>query len=93
MVYLQTLTQACGLIAAVILLIGSAILLNRVLGGLPYPTWRHDSRLERDYGDLAGISRQHTGYWQRMADDMLMRKSPSPTTVDEDVEEPVSIGS
>ena len=61
--------QAFGFLAAVILLITLAFIFNRLLGGLPYPTWRHDPDIARHYGELAGLPATHNqGYWQQMVE-------------------------
>jgi CBS-domain-containing membrane protein len=72
--YLQQPVQAAGLVVAAVLLVGEAILLNRFLGGLPYPRWRADPRIAKSYGALAGLPGHSGGHWQEMARRIFQRR-------------------
>jgi hypothetical protein len=61
-------------VAAAILLVLEAVLLNRTLGGLPYPLWRPNPHLAGHYGLLAGRTGQSTTYWQHLADRIVFRR-------------------
>ncbi len=65
--YLAEPLQSAGLCAAAILLVLEAILLNRVIGGMPYPLWRTDPEVARNYGALAGLAGAEGGYWQQLS--------------------------
>ncbi len=65
--YLANAEQVLGLIGAVILLVLEAIFFNRIIGGLPYPIWRGDPNVARNYGELAGISETGTTFWKQLA--------------------------
>ena len=70
--YLQRPVQVIGLVAAVVLLAVEAFLFNRVIGGLPYPFWRADPTVSRDYGALAGIPAK--GTWHQLAARLFQRR-------------------
>lgn len=65
--HLNSSVHAFGFLVAVILLITLAFLFNRILGGLPYPFWRHDPEVAARYGTLAGIPDQRQNYWQQLS--------------------------
>ena len=65
--YLATVEQILGIIAAAMLLVFEAIFFNRVIGGLPYPLWRADPKVARNYGELAGIPASETTFWRQLA--------------------------
>ena len=72
--YLVEPAQAAGLVAAAILLVLEAILLNRTLGGLPYPLWRSNPHLTRQFGLLAGQTGHQATYWHHLADRIVHRR-------------------
>jgi CBS-domain-containing membrane protein len=72
--YLAEPAQAAGLVGAAILLALEAIILNRLLGGLPYPLWRSCPRLTRQHAALAGLSGHHNTYWHHLAERILQRR-------------------
>jgi CBS-domain-containing membrane protein len=72
--YLSEPARAAGLLGAAILLVLEAILLNRALGGMPYPLWRADPRRVRHYGKLAGLSRPREGKWEDVAEKIMQRR-------------------
>ncbi|MBW1716072.1 MAG: hypothetical protein JRJ77_09640, partial [Deltaproteobacteria bacterium] len=59
---------------AVILLVLEAIFFNRIIGGLPYPIWRADPNVARNYGVLAGIPETETTFWQQLAAKIFQRR-------------------
>jgi len=65
--HLNSVLHVFGFLVAVILLITLAFLFNRILGGLPYPFWRHDPEVAARYGTLAGIPDQRQNYWQQLS--------------------------
>jgi CBS-domain-containing membrane protein len=65
--YLQNIEQILGLIVAVILLVLEGILFVKLIGGLPYPLWRADPQVARNYGELAGIPASGINFWQQLA--------------------------
>jgi len=71
--YLENPVQACGLIAAMLLLILEALFFNRLLGGLPYPLWRSDPQVSRRYGALAGMPDEDT-FWQQLTSKIFRRR-------------------
>jgi len=71
--YLTEPAKAAGLLGATILLVLEAIILNRLLGGLPYPIWRADPGQARRYGSLAGMARARTDHWQQLAEKISQR--------------------
>ena len=72
--YLSNPKQMLGLPAAVVLLVLLAILLNRLVGGLPYPLWRADPNAGKLYGILAGNPDRHTSYWRQLNDKLYQRR-------------------
>ena len=65
--YLQNVEQIVGFIAAVILLVLEGVIFIKLLGGLPYPFWRADPQVARNYGELAGIPATGINFWQQLA--------------------------
>jgi CBS-domain-containing membrane protein len=63
----ENATHVLGLLAAVGLLVLEAFLLNRVVGGLPYPVWRADPKISSRYAALAGIPGTGNTFWQQLA--------------------------
>jgi CBS-domain-containing membrane protein len=72
--YLANAEQVLGILGAVILLVMEAIFFNRVIGGLPYPLWRADPKIARNYGQLAGIPETGTTFWQQLATRTFQRR-------------------
>jgi CBS-domain-containing membrane protein len=72
--YLGNPAQIVGLPVAVVLLVVEAFVFNRIIGGLPYPTWRTDLKVSQSYGVLAGIPDSNTTFWQLMAVKMFQRR-------------------
>lgn len=68
--------QALGLCGATLLLVLEAALLNRLLGGLPYPLWRTDPSLARTFGALAGSTQVGGSYWRRMTSHLRAGRQP-----------------
>ena len=56
--YVDSFTHLFGFLAAVILLLVEAWIFNRVLGGIPYPTWRWNAENIKVYRALAGLEDQ-----------------------------------
>jgi hypothetical protein len=63
-----------GIIAAVNLIVVAAIIFNRVLGGLPYPLWRSDAKIARNFGEMAGITEGETTFWRQLATKTFQRR-------------------
>jgi CBS-domain-containing membrane protein len=72
--YLQTAEQVLGIIAAVILIVLAAIVFNRLIGGLPYPLWRADPKVARNFGEMAGITQGETTFWRQLAAKNFQRR-------------------
>jgi CBS-domain-containing membrane protein len=72
--FFETTAQILGLLAAVALLLLQALLFNRVLGGLPYPFWRYDARVGREYGALAGRPEAGESFWSQLSDRLQRRR-------------------
>ena len=64
--FLDNIVQISGVLMAVIILVFEAILFNRILGGLPYPLWRFNPDVIKDYPILAGLPRHGQTSWQKM---------------------------
>ncbi|MFC1526565.1 HPP family protein [Candidatus Latescibacterota bacterium] len=71
--YLRGPTQILGLPAAVVFLVFLAVVLNRVVGGLPYPLWRADPGASRLYGLLAGNPQSGT-FWGQLNRQLHQRR-------------------
>ena len=65
--YLQYVEQILGFIVAVIFLVLEGVFFIKILGGLPYPFWRADPQVARNYGELAGIPATGINFWQQLA--------------------------
>lgn len=65
--FLNTPEQVAGVIGAMMLLVLEAILFNRIIGGLPYPLWRAEPKVARNFGAMAGIPDSETTFWRRLA--------------------------
>jgi hypothetical protein len=72
--YLDDPYKIAGIIAAVILLAIEGFFFNRVLGGLPYPVWRADQKVVRDYGILAGIPKDDEKFWEQLTNKIYQRR-------------------
>lgn len=72
--YFENVVQVAGLLAAVFLLVGEALLFNRLLGGLPYPLWRAVPNRERTYGTLAGVP-EDLSYWRKLESRIYRRRA------------------
>ena len=57
-----------------VLLVLEAILFNRIIGGLPYPLWRADPKVARNFGAMAGIPDSETTFWRQLAAKTLQRR-------------------
>ena len=57
-----------------VLLVLEAILFNRIIGGLPYPLWRVDPKVARNFGAMAGIPDSETTFWRQLAAKTLQRR-------------------
>jgi CBS-domain-containing membrane protein len=66
--------QMLGLLIAVLLLVAEAFVLNRLVGGLPYPRWRSDPKISRHFVVLAGIPESGATYWQQLAARLQQRR-------------------
>ncbi len=66
--------QILGYLSAVILLVLEAFLLNRVLGGLPYPSWQYDPKAVEDFQLLTGISDVRKNYWEQLSLRIFQRR-------------------
>ncbi len=65
--FLNSAEQVLGVIGAMMLLVLEAILFNRIIGGLPYPLWRANPKVARNFGAMAGIPESETSFWRRVA--------------------------
>ncbi len=65
--YLQNIEQTSGFIVAVILFVLEGVFFIKILGGLPYPLWRADPKIARNYGEMAGIPAIGNNFWQQLA--------------------------
>ena len=72
--YLVYIEQVIGIIVAVILIVAAAIIFNRIIGGLPYPLWRADARVARNFGEMAGITEGETTFWRQLATRTFQRR-------------------
>jgi CBS-domain-containing membrane protein len=72
--YLENVEQILGIIAAVNLIVLAAIFFNRVIGGLPYPLWRADPKVARNFGEMAGIPEGETTFWRQLATKTFQRR-------------------
>ncbi len=65
--YFVNMLQILGFVAAVILLVSEAIVLIRLLGGIPYPLWQYDREISKHYRELAGLSGGRSGSWGQLS--------------------------
>jgi CBS-domain-containing membrane protein len=65
--YLQNIEQIVGFLLATILLVIEGVFFIKIVGGLPYPLWRADPQVARNYGELAGIPATGISFWQQLA--------------------------
>lgn len=72
--YLENVEQVMGIVAAVILIVLAAIIFNRLIGGLPYPLWRADAKIARNFGQMAGITEGETTFWRQLATRTFQRR-------------------
>ncbi|MBU1698697.1 MAG: HPP family protein [Candidatus Eisenbacteria bacterium] len=72
--YFETPIKVLGLLLALVLLVLQAFLFNRILGGMPYPLWKCDPKIARDYGELAGIGDETSSFWQRLTIKVFQRR-------------------
>jgi CBS-domain-containing membrane protein len=72
--YLENAVQVLGLIGAVILLVLEAFFFNRIIGGLPYPMWRANPKIAKNYGELAGIPGIGITFWQQLSQKIFQRR-------------------
>ena len=74
--FLSSTEQVMGVLGAMILLVLEAIVFNRFLGGLPYPLWRANLTVARNFGALAGIPDSENTFWrQRVTKTFQQRRS------------------
>lgn len=72
--YFNNTIQIASVVLAVLFLALEAILFNRLLGGLPYPFWRFDPKVERSYRSLAGYPSLAENRWQKLAEKTFQRR-------------------
>lgn len=70
--------QVVALIAAAGLLCLEAMLLTRIVGGLPYPRWSPAEELVKLYGPLAGGPEEACSHWLRIQDRILAEQDALP---------------
>ncbi len=75
---LRTVPQVLGLVIAVFMLVAQALVLHRLLSGLPYPAWRYDAHVAERYGPLAGLSDAHSTFWGQLTQVVFSRRIPKP---------------
>ncbi len=71
--YLVHPVQILSLLASVSLLVIEAILINRLIGGLPYPYWRFNPETVASYRALAGQAESANDGWRDLAAHILNR--------------------
>ena len=72
--YLDDPLKIAGFLAAVLLLAMEGYFFNHILGGLPYPLWRADPKVVRDYGVLAGIPTSGEDFWGQLVSRTFRRR-------------------
>lgn len=72
--YLADPIQIGGVLVAVFFLGMEAYLFNRILGGLPYPLWRFDPEVEKNFRFLTGQSTSTASRWQEIAEKTFQRR-------------------
>lgn len=75
--YFETMLQAGGVMAAVLLLVFEAIVFNRIIGGLPYPLWKFDPSVLLHYGRLAGLPQSGKAFWRQRAERSFRHRKSS----------------
>jgi len=73
--YLNSIPHVIGLLSAVLVLVIEAFIFNRLLGGLPYPSWAPDPKVLKDYGSLAGLPGAKSTVWAQFADKVFERRA------------------
>ena len=72
--YVSTVFHVAGFCIAVLLLVVEAYLVHRILAGIPYPPWRHDSEVAREYRALTDEVDSQTGVWDKAADRLFQKR-------------------
>ncbi len=72
--FLETTLQVAGVLIAVVILVLEAYFFNRILGGLPYPAWRHDPLRVKNYGAIAGHCDATANRWKHLAAKTFQRR-------------------
>ncbi len=72
--YLEGPVQAGGVIVAVLFLVLEAIFFNRLLGGLPYPLWRFDPRVQKTHRFLTGSPETASSRWEALKEKTFHRR-------------------
>lgn len=80
----SNLTHIGGFMVAVTMLVAQAWVFNRLLGGLPYPLWRHQPEVARFFGPLAGVEKQDETFWEHLSRHVFERRAAPLTTPDRD---------
>jgi len=62
--YFTSPFQILWLIAAVLLLVLEAFVFIRILGGIPYPLWKHDQAVMKTHRALSQGVEAHGGFWE-----------------------------
>jgi CBS-domain-containing membrane protein len=68
---------ATALIASmgyIFLLVIEAFLLNRIIGGMPYPRWRYDPKIAEDYRALADLSDNKMTFREQLSKRIFQRR-------------------
>jgi len=73
--FLDGWQKIMGLLIAVLLLAFQGFFFNRIWGGLPYPVWRSDPEVARNYGLLAGIPTGGETFWQQLSEKMFQKRN------------------
>jgi CBS-domain-containing membrane protein len=76
--FFTTPIQLLGFVIALLLLLAEAFVLNRVLGGIPFPLWRSKPTQALKYGALAGSPESGFSPWQRLSAELMRRRSLGP---------------
>ena len=72
--YLDNVVQVGGVLVAVLFLAMEAIVFNRIFGGLPYPLWRFNEKVDKIYRSLAGHAPSGGTRWQKIAEKTFQRR-------------------
>lgn len=73
--YLGDMVQVASVLVAVLFLALEAYFFNRILGGLPYPRWRFDTRVEKTHRSLTGFPDLAYNRWQKLAEKTFQRRN------------------